>query len=264
MICIKCGRELPDNAQYCKACGTQLVRRPRVKSAGIREVLDGEVKLGSKACKAWQLLAGLGAVCSLLIAGMLLFNPILDVLDFDTPAIVRPDNYNPENDAELIDSVSGVIIQCSVAMPELESCTEKAYSDGSWQKDCLTTNNINMRFIRRPAEENWLNTHIYHFYPDVTNVEQFSEAITVSGYTSTRIQFTSDNAPDNVIQAVCVSDGSFDYLFIAELPLVMYDEYSIFADEWFRRLELVDSQTGIESLNPALNVSQSDVLTATE
>ncbi len=264
MICFKCGRELPDSAEFCKGCGTQLVRRPKVKSTGISEVLNGEIKVGSLICKAWHLLAALGAACAILIIGMVVLNPVFDLFDGNLPSIVRPGKDKQDNESELIDSVSGVIIQCSVAMPELESCSEKAYADGSWQKDCLTTNQINMRFIRRPAAEDWLNSHIFHFYPDVTKVEQFSETITISGYTSNRIQFTSGNAPDSVIQAVCVSDSSFDYLFIAELPLVMYDEYSIYADEWFRRLVLVDSITGVESFNPALNVSQSDVITASD
>jgi len=264
MICFKCGRELPDSAEFCKGCGTQLARRPKIKSAAIGEVLNGDVKLGSLICKAWHLLAALGAACAILIISMVAINPVLDMFDSGLPSIVRPNKDEPENESGLIDSVSGVIIQCSVAMPELESCSEKAYADGSWQKDCLTTNQINMRFIRRPTAESWLNSHIFHFYPDVTTVEKFSETITVSGYSSNRIQFTSDNAPDSVIQAVCVSDNSFDYLFIVELPLVMYDEYSIYADEWFRRLVLVDSLTGIESFNPALNASQSDVITASD
>lgn len=264
MVCIKCGRELPDKSEYCKGCGTQLVRRPKVRSAAPAQVLDSDVPVGRSTFKAWQLLAALGAVCTLLIVGLVVIAPLVENidLDFDRPVVEAP-AIEPEKGVEPVDSVSGVIIKCDVTMPELASSSEKAYSDGSWQLDCLTANTgINMRFIRMPAEENWLNTHIYHLYPDVTNVEQFSEEITVSGYTSSRIQFTSDIAPENVIQAVCVTDGSFDYLFITEIPAVMFDEYSIYADEWFHRLILVDSQSGAESFNPALNVSGSDNVTA--
>jgi|GEM_PF-6072220 len=260
MICYKCGREQPDNAEFCKGCGTQLVRRPRVKSAGIADTLAGEVKIKDKTYKVWQVLVSLAAVCALLIIGVVLVKPVLNLFDNDAPVIVQPEKDTHKSDAKPIDAVSGVVIHCSVAMPELQSDSETAYDDGTWERTCVTTNNITMRFIRRSAEENWLNTHIFHYYPDVTNVEQFSESITVSGYSSPRIQFSSNAAPDCVIQAVCVSDGSFDHLFIVELPLVMFEEYTIYADEWFRRLELIDSVTGIESFNPALAASQSDTV----
>jgi len=261
MICYRCGREMPDKTPYCKGCGIQLRRRKKTKKAPVGKVLSGNVTIGERTCKAWHFLAGTAAVCVLLVAGLYLVPPLLEMIDLPEAGLeeLLPDEGESE---QLIDTVTGSIIQCSVPLPGLEVVEEKAYYNGSWQKDCIVNEQTAMRFLRRPAAENWLNTHIFDLYPDVTSVEQFTETIEVSGYPSSRIQFSSNEAPGCVIQTLCVSDGSFDYLYVVEMPLALFDENSIFVDEWFSHLILADAQTGVESFNPAAlpEVSSVDVL----
>lgn len=267
MICFRCGREQPDKSPYCKACGAQLRRPKKVRRDSLLNVLTNETPVGGRTYKAWQLLVMLVAVCALLTAGAYVLPSVIDKLapeKVEQPEVQTPENsYDPGVE---IASVTGSIIECTVPLGEHTVTGEWAYADGSWQKDCAVNERIMLRFIRRPIADSWINTHIFQLYPDVLEVDQFTEAIDVSGYTAARIQFNSQNAPDCVIEALCVNDGSFDYLFITEMPYDMFEEYSIFLDEWFFSLALVDAQTGIESFNPAAMItnSSSDVLVLEE
>lgn len=265
MICYRCGREMPDKSTCCKGCGTQLRRQKKVRSAPLRDTLSAPVIMGSKTWKTWQLLLSLAVVCSLLVAGLYLVPPLLSGIDFDRPEqVIDPETDHQEE--EILDAVTGTIIQCSVPPADMAVTEEQALADGKWRKDCAVDQQTVLRFARMPASENWMNTHLFQFYPDVTDVDQYSDSPDVSGYPSDRIQFSSQEAPGCVIQAVCVSDSSFDHLFIVEMPLIVYEENDIFVDEWITHLQLVDAQSGEESLNPALmlNPSGSDTLVAIE
>ena len=250
MICYRCGREVPDKSKSCRGCGTQLRRPKKVRTAPLGDVLAENVSLGRRTCAAWQLLACLAAVCVLLVGGLYLVPPLLDKVEL--PHIEFEDPHHEEDlSKQLIDRVTGTVIQCSVPIPDLTVEEECAYYDGTWQKDCVMPDQTRMRFARFAASDNWINTHIFSLYPDVTAVDQFTEEIIISGYNADRIQFGSDQAPGCDIQALCVSDGSFDYMFILETPVLIMEENEIFIDEWFGHLILADAQTGIESYNPA-------------
>jgi len=262
MICYRCGREQPEKSPYCKGCGAQLRRHKKVRSDSLLNVLKNSVTVGKRTYEAWQVLAGLGGACVLLIGLLFAVPPILNMI---APESVQEQiSSEPENaydPGQKISFVTGNIIDCTVPLGEHTVTGESAYVNGSWQKDCVVSERIVLRFIRRPIAESWVNTHIFQMYPDVLEVDQFTEAIDVSGYTAARIQFSSQSAPDCVIEALCVNDGSFDYMFITEMPYDMFEEYSMYLDEWFFSLALVDAQTGVESYNPAaLNtVSSVDV-----
>lgn len=260
MICYRCGRELPDKSPYCKGCGTQLRRRRRIRSDSLGNILRNEITLGSRSVSTWKIMLALAGMCSLLVLGLYLVPPIIDSIDFSgirEPAVEdTTDEYDP---GSTIAAVTGNIIRCTTPLPDLEITDEKAYADGSWQKNCVMYESVNLRFIRRPAAESWINTHIFQLFPDVMQVDQFAESLDVSGYTSNRIQFASEKASGCVIEAMCVSDGSFDYMFIMEMPYDMFQEYYIYAEEWFNHLILVDAQSGIESFNPAKVVSAETV-----
>lgn len=258
MICYRCGRELPDKSPYCKGCGTQLRRHKKVKSDSVFNVLNYTINVGERSIRSWQVLVILALVCSLLVAGLYFVPPVLNVLE-SRPSEKVDEDENAFAPGQVIDFVTGTVIQCTVPMDTLEVKEEYAYANGSWQKECVVDERVNLRFVRRPASDNWVNTHIFQLYPDVHEVDQFAEEIDVSGYTSARIQFGSENAPDCVIEALCVSDGSFDYLFIVEMPYDMFEENSIFVDDWFNNLMLLDYQSGAESYNPAAMITVSAV-----
>lgn len=250
MICYRCGRETPDKSTSCKGCGTQLRRPKKARMASVGDVLSENVSLGRRSCKAWHLLVSLAAVCAVLVGGLYVLPPLLD--NVQLPHIELEDLHHEEDlSKQLIDSVTGTVIQCSVPIPDLTVEAENAYYDGSWQKDCVMPDQTRMRFVRLATSDNWINTHIFSLYPDVTAVDQFTEEIVISGYSASRIQFSSDQAPGCDIQALCVSDGSFDYMFIMETPILVLEDNSIFIEEWFGHLILADAQTGVESFNPA-------------
>ena len=260
MICYRCGRELPDKSPYCKGCGTQLRRHKKVRSASVLDTLKNNVIVGQHTIRTWQLIVILFLTCALLVAGLYVVPPVLERLEAAKPVVEEPEESQEQYDpGDIIDYVSGDVIDCTVPMDDLTVSEECAYADGSWQRDCVVGERVSLRFIRRPIAESWVNTHIFQLYPDVLEVDQFAEAINVSGYTSARIQFASQNAPDCVIEALCVNDGSFDYLFIVEMPYDMFEENSIFVDDWFNNLILVDAQTGTESYNPAAMITVSAV-----
>ncbi len=265
MICYRCGREMPDKSTCCKGCGTQLRRPKKVRRAPLKETLTAPVAIGEKVFSTWSLLLSLVVVCSLLVAGLYLVPPLLGSIDFSEPEQVFDPGAEHEEE-EVLDSVTGTIIQCSVPPADMIITEESALADGKWRKDCSASQQTVLRFARLPASENWMNTHLFQFYPDVTDVQQYSEANDISGYSADRIQFSSQEAPGCVIQAVCVSDSSFDHLFIVEMPLIVFEESDIFIDEWINHLMLVDAQSGEESINPAslLNPSHSDALVAIE
>ena len=265
MICYRCGREMPDKSTCCKGCGAQLRRQKKVRSAPLRDTLSAMVTVGSRTCRTWQLLLSLFLVCSLLVAGLYLAPPLLGSIDFDQQ---DQEVFDPaeEQDDGILDAVTGTIIQCSVPPADMTVTEEQALADGKWRKDCSIDQQTVLRFARMPASENWMNSHLFQFYPDVTDVDQYAESPDISGYRSDRIQFSSQEAPGCVIQAVCTSANGFDHLFIVEMPLIVYEENDIFIDEWVNHLLLVDAQSGEESVNPALklNPSESDTLAAIE
>ena len=265
MICYRCGREMPDKSTCCKGCGTQLRRPGKVRSAPLSQTLSAPVTIGKRTCKTWQAILSLVVVCSLLVAGLYLIPRLSENIGSSDP---EPD-YNPgisHEEEEILDSVTGTIISCTAPPAEMTVTEEKALSDGKWRRDCSADQQTVLRFARMPASENWMNSHLYQFYPDVTDVDQYDTSPDVSGYSSVRIQFSSQEAPGCLIQAVCVSDNSFDHLFIVEMPLIVYEENDFFVDEWINHLKLIDAQSGEESLNPALllNPSDSDTLVAIE
>jgi len=263
MICYRCGRELPDKSPYCKGCGTQLRRHKKIRSDKLGNVLKNEIPIGQRIYSTWQVLLALVVCCSLLVGGLYVVPFVAEKVKnaADSGTFVEPEEED-DISAQVIDHVTGTIIQCTVPFDDISLVEEIAYSDGSWHRESLADGRVSIICVRRPIAESWVNTHIFQLYPDVQSVDQFDESIDVSGYTSARIQFSSEMAPDCIIEALCVNDGSFDYLFIIEMPYDMFEENYIFVDDWYNNLILVDSLTGIESVNPAtLNtVSSVDAL----
>ncbi|MBE6759161.1 MAG: hypothetical protein E7554_03620 [Ruminococcaceae bacterium] len=265
MICYRCGREMPDKSPCCKGCGTQLRRPGKVRSAPLSQTLNTPVTIGKRTRKTWQVLLMLVIACALLIVALNVFSCLSCSFGSSDP---EPE-YTPgisHEEEEVLDAVTGTIISCTAPPADMTVTEEKALADGKWRMDCSTDHQTVLRFARMPASENWMNSHLYQFYPDVTDVDQYDTSPDVSGYSSVRIQFSSQEAPGCIIQAVCVSDNSFDHLFIVEMPLIVYEENDIFVDEWISHLKLIDAQSGEESLNPALllNPSDSDTLVAIE
>lgn len=268
MICYRCGRELPDNSAVCKGCGTQLRRRKKVRSAGIGTVLGGTVKVGRRTVKTPVLLICLVLVIGMLIACIYAIPPLIGFFDEVVEDHLRPDDVTDSDSAALIESVSGTVIRCDLddTSADYVISGESAYDDGRWEQDITVDGLIKLRLLRFKHAESWVNTHIFKLYPDVSEVEQFGEdeRPQVSGYSSSRIQINSTTyAAGCVVEALCVSVGDFDYLFICEIPTDSFNEYAIMIDKWFASLSLVDSDTGAEQLNPAA-VSDANVVTAAD
>lgn len=250
MYCNVCGRKLPAGAEICKSCGTP-VKRKKVVREGIRSTLGGYARIGERQIKVWALCVLLaGAVTLLAVSSAYipkLYNRITE----------KADELIPENQVTVhvteIPKVSGtIIIIPDEQLPSKIITSERAFSDDSWERDLLVDNKIKIRLLRRPTVgDEWVNKHIFALYPDVLEAESFPECDTVSGYSANRIQISStESAPGCVVEAVRTTDGTYDHIYVLEIPTDLFEEYEEQTNIWAETAILVDADTLEEQPKP--------------
>ncbi|MBQ9994658.1 MAG: hypothetical protein IJP17_08110, partial [Clostridia bacterium] len=155
--------------------------------------------------------------------------------------------------------VSGVIVEIDGVFSSQTPIEEHAYDDGTWQYVELVDERITIRYNRFLPSDSWVAEHIFKLYPDVLEVEEFSDKAVVSGYSSPRIQISSTASAEGcVVEVMLIKTAEYDYVTAIEVPTDIFYDYEFQIDEWYRAQRLVDVQTGLEVINPDAQVSATD------
>ena len=295
MICKKCGRVVA-SGDVCKACGAQLVRHRRIKSDSFLSSLINEVKIGKRSLKVWS-------VCIISLAVVLIAATsayaIPAVRDYVVGMGEKEDIPEVVPQAPIAtDSVSGTIMVITKSMFEVSDtdvvlpspsdvpavsgsdasssggdadsthsdcvlCANVAYNDGSWLREYLVYGEIKVKLLRKAASEDYLLSQVQEYYPNVANVEAFSESPTVSGFESTRLQFPYyQDGTASVVDVVCVNVDNLAFTVIVDTPETIHSEHEIDIDEWLRHLMLIDAVTGEEYIKTV--PSDSDIASSSD
>ncbi|MBQ9993856.1 MAG: hypothetical protein IJP17_04020, partial [Clostridia bacterium] len=262
----------------CKACGAQLVRHRRIKSDSILSSLINEVKIGKRSLKVWSVCIISLAVVLIAAASVYAIPAVRDYVvgvgeKEDIPEVVpqaptatdsvsgtimvitksmfevsNTDVVVPSpSDAAAVSGADAVVSDADDVNSDCKLLANVAYDDGSWLREYLVYGEIKVKLLRKAASEDYLLSQVQEYYPNVANVEAFSESPTVSGYESTRLQFPyyqDDTA--SVVDVVCVSVDDIAFTVIVDTPETTHSEHELDIDEWLRHLMLIDAVTGEE------------------
>lgn len=245
MVCTKCGRTISEDAVVCKGCGAQQYHLNPPKREKIENILPLEVKIGGKVLSLRQLCVFLLCAVVLLTLSAAVGPKMASALSGAVKnehhtGIIKDDT--PSDD--LLDKVSGEILVLQSQIADCVVVSEKAHVDGTWEKEYLVNGAIKVKTVRKNSSEDWINSHIFPLYPDVTQVVPIDNVPSFTDCTSTRIRISETSYAENcIVEAVVIKTSAFDHLFIVEMPADLFEnkEYQVWLDEWVDSLKIVDA-----------------------
>lgn len=247
MVCTKCGRTISEDAVVCKGCGAQQYHLNPPKREKIENLMPLAVKVGSRDITIRQICLSLLCVVALLIVSAAVIPKAASAVsnamkNEHHTGIIKDDQPSDE----LLDAVTGEIIVLDSQIADCVVASEKAYADGTWEKEFLVNGSIKVKTLRKESSEDWINSHIFPLYPDVAQVVPIDNVPSFTDCVSTRIRISETTYAENcIVEAVVVKTAAFDHLFIVEMPTELFEnkEYQVWLDEWVESLKIVDAES---------------------
>lgn len=259
MICQRCGRELADDATMCAGCGLSQVTAERPKSLPPREYLNNLINWGkgqAKASKVMTWLIVLAVVLSsfavstqfvdyafMLERAGALVSSVVGSIDFGNFF----SDVQDQIDESVDDEVSGPFLVLQDQFVDRVLIEEYQKKNGDRYREERIDDKITVKFYRFTRNDDWLNTHIFSLYPNITKVDSYENSPIVSGFTSHRLSIPADDE-DTIINAIIIDDMVNDYIFIVETDRTTYVEYEYIIEDWIDTLSL---SNGENELSPS-------------
>lgn len=263
MKCKVCGRSLSGKSDYCYSCGAQQTRKKFVRFQSFGKTATQEVKVGKKTWHVWSLCLYLAMWTAVLAFAAVAIPKVTDFIGVKKQEIeeaIAPQPVVVEEVSET-DAASGVLLRLDLQDANITPVEEHSYSDNTWQCVEKVGDKAVVKLNRFNPSDSWVAQHVLKLYPDVVEVEEYTENLTVCGYDTSRIMISyTEGAPDCAVEVMLIKTKEYDYVVAVEIPMADFGDYEKEIDRWLSSLALYDTSTGLTVYN---TVSASDALADT-
>lgn len=249
---------MPEEATICAGCGMPQVAAQRPKAEPMKAYMSSEIAWGKKNIKASKIASWL-IVLAVVLAGVGVSTEYIDYafMAERTASIVSSifgsinfegffEGVQEQIDESYEKEVSGTVLVLRDEFVDRVLVEEYQKKNGDWFREELIDEKITVKFYRFTRNEDWLNTHIFALYPNITKVDSYENSPVISGYSSRRILIPSEDE-NQWINAVIVDDSVNDYIFIIETTKEVFTEYEYIIEDWINTLQLADSSAEVSS-----------------